>query len=922
MEKIFASVTLFLLSLSLNAQPTQRPFEADNPKGRKAFELEMLKDPETGSIPKLIRQRELAFSNTIPVYDETSRNAVAPLVFEQRGPRNLGGITRALAIDVNNENIMLAGTNSGGVWRSTDAGANWSLVTPKTDYHGITCITQDKRPGKTNNWYFGSGDAWCSATGSSSSSFYSGNGLYKSTDNGLTWTKLSSTAPNTPQVFDSNWDVIYKVETNNFDTVNDMVIAAIYGGIYRSLNGGTSWVRVLGGSASNESYFTNIEISPQGVCYATLSSDGPQGGIWRSPDGMTWTKINPGGFPTTFERIVSAVVPSSPNEVFFLGNTPGFGTPDTNFLGNVEWNSLWKYTYLSGDGDSSGGVWQDLSSSLPTTGGPFDKFSCQGSYDLVIKVKPSDPNFVLIGGTNLYRSTNGFSDPSTNKFIGGYAEGATLPVVNMYANHHPDQHEILFLPSNDSVVLSGCDGGIFKTLNIHEPTVQWISLNDNYFTSMFYTVALDHATSGNEVVIGGAQDNGSWFTNSANINDPWVTPRGGDGSFCAIADNRTMYYFSIQNGKMMKANCDNNGTILDFARIDPLGGKDYLFINPFALDPANNDKMYLAGGKYLWRNNSLSGIPNINNWDSISTNWVQWPDSVPVANAKVTSIGISKSNPSGRVYFGTSKKRVYRIDNADSGTPAPIDITPPNGATGFPNEGFVNCIAVDPEDGNKLVVVFSNYSVYSLYYSQDAGATWSKIGGNLELNSSGSGSGPSVRWCTIVHPPSGGTAYFVGTSTGLYATSLLNGINTVWTQMAPNEIGKVVVPMMDYRPSDGRMVIATHAHGIFSTTITSIDQIPAGIPFENSMKVNFSLYPNPASDEFTVEYSEKQFNSSSLQLSIYDELGRRLSDAQFTVQKTSSGIFKINLKNPVAGLYFVTLSDGTSSKTKTLSLTK
>jgi hypothetical protein len=919
------NLTIFLCFFCLQgavAQTNSRPFAPDNPQGRKAYEFEILKDPETNKIPKLIRERELAFSLTLPSDQNAERQTGGPLVFDARGPRNLGGITRALAQDVMDENRMLAGTNSGGVWLSTDAGLSWTIVTPKNDYHGISCIAQDKRQGKTNVWYYGSGDAWCSATGSTGESFYTGNGLYKSTDNGLTWNKLTSTAPNTPQSFDSNWDIIYKVATNNSDTANDMVLAATYGGIFRSLNGGTSWVRVLGSLGGNDSYFTNVEISDQGVCYATLSSDGSQGGIWRSPDGMTWTKINPPIFPSTFERIVSAVVPSNPNEVYFLGNTPGFGTPDTNFLGTIEWNSLWKYTYVSGNGDSAGGVWQDLSASLPTTGGPFDKFHCQGSYDLVIKVKPSDPNFVIIGGTNLYRSTNGFMDASTNRFIGGYAEGATLPTVGMYANHHPDQHELLFLPSNDSIVLSGCDGGVFKTLNIHEPTVQWVSLNDNYFTSMFYTVALDHGTPGNEVVIGGAQDNGSWFTNSGNINDPWVTPRGGDGSFCAIADNRTMYYFSIQNGKMMRANCDNNGNILDFARIDPIGGKKYFFINPYALDPVNNDIMYLAGGKYLWRNNNLSGIPMVNNWDSISTNWTQWPDSVPTANARISSIGISKTNPANRVYFGTSNKRVYRIDNANSGTPAPLDITPPNGANGFPNNGFVNCIAVDPDNADKVVVVFSNYSVYSLFYTDNGGTSWQKIGGNLELNSSGSGSAPSIRWCTIVHPPAGGTAYFVGTSVGLYATSLLNGINTFWTQMGANEIGKIVVPMMDYRASDGRLVIATHAHGIYSTTISSIDQIPAGVINETKTGFDFTIYPNPASENFIVSFKDANFQTENLNIVLYDEIGRKLSENYFQMQKIGEGKFMVKLNNPANGLYFLSVNDGKTMLTKPISIVR
>jgi hypothetical protein len=572
-----------LLLANVFAQNTPQFGNPDNPEGRGAWELKRQADPETGKIPDRIREKELMFSNTLPADDQFS-NRSENINWHQRGPWNVGGITRALAMDVNDENILLAGTNSGGVWRSTNGGQSWTQITPKDDYHGITCIAQDKRPGHTNVWYFGSGDPYCSASGGGA--FYSGNGLYKSTDSGLTWTKLTATAPNTPQTFDSNWDIIYKVITYPNDTVNDVVFTATYGNIYKSINGGTTWSVVKGNGSA---FWTDVNATPAGVIYATIGSDGGGKGIWRSPDGINFTNITPPNFPATYDRIVSGYAPSNPNVVYFLGNTPGFGTPDTNFVGDVEWNSLWKYTYISGNGDSAGGIWEDLSNSLPTTGGPFDKFYCQGSYDLVIKVKPDDENVVFIGGTNLYRSTNGFADPTTNRFVGGYQEGTTLPIVLGYENHHPDQHEILFYPSDPNKMLSGNDGGVFKTNNCLQDTMQWLSLNNGYITSMFYTLAIDHGTPGNDVVIGGTQDNGSWFTNDTLLTNPWVTPRGGDGSFCAIADGRTAYYFSIQNGKMMKANVDNNGVITSYARIDPIGGKGYQFINPYTLDPGNNN---------------------------------------------------------------------------------------------------------------------------------------------------------------------------------------------------------------------------------------------------------------------------------------------------------------------------------------------
>src|ERR1019366_4334057 len=111
-------------------------------------------------------------------------------------------------------------------------------------------------------------------------------------------------------------------------------------------------------------------------------------------------------------------------------------------------------------------------------------------------------------------------------------------------------------------------------------------------TTQFYTCAVDHATT-DDIVIGGAQDNGSWFTNSTNLTTPWVTPRGGDGAYCAIADHGSAFYFSIQQGKVMRAVLDGSGNIDSFARIDPIGAYQPLFVNPFLIDPNNNDLMYM-----------------------------------------------------------------------------------------------------------------------------------------------------------------------------------------------------------------------------------------------------------------------------------------------------------------------------------------
>ncbi len=877
-------------------------------QNRMNWELRRLADPSTGKIPDNIRQKELAFAATLPNDDQVASGDRAALNIVNRGPWNVGGRTRAFGIDISNENRLLAGSCSGGMWLSTDGGTTWNMSNTLSQLKNATCLIQDKRPGHTNVWYYGSGEAY-GASASGGGSYYLGDGLFTSIDSGVTWQSVASTAGGVAQTFSIGWQLVWNLanDVSANDTITE-IYAAIYGAIMRSVNGGVSWTAVRGGN----SYFTDVAVTTTGVVYATMSDDGTQKGIWRSTNGTAFTKITPLNFPAAYNRITMGINPSNENEVYFLANTPDFGKVTYNYLGDPEWNSFWKYTYMSGNGDSAGGIWQDLSMNLPATGGQFDKWNVQGSYDMVVSVKPNDPNTVFIGGTNLYRSTTGFQDSTNTTLIGGYEQGTALHVVNSYLNHHSDQHILEFLPSNPDILLSANDGGVFKTWDNTAGTVVWQPLNNGYLTTMFYTVAIDHATPGNTIIIGGTQDNGTWFTNNAIPTSPWLHAHGGDGSYCAIADNQTYYYFSIQNAKMVKATCDANGNKTAFTRIDPIGLKKPEFINPFVLDPNNNNLMYLAGGKYLWRNDDLSGIPLIGNWDSISTNWVQFTDSVPVANSVITAVTACKT-PLNRVYYGTDKKKVYRVDNANTGIPTPVDITSTTTGALFPGAGYVSCIAADPTDGDKVVIVFSNYGVYSMYYSTNAGSTWAKCAGNLEQTSNGSGSGPSIRWISIL-PVADGMVYLAGTSTGIYATDSLNGLSTVWVQQGINTIGNAVCDMIETRISDGLVVIATHANGIYSTNITSVNDIVT-VNDIATVKTDLQLnnYPNPFLQSTTIDFTLNK--KSSVNLQIWDECGRLIETLVNETMQAGKHAVLFDKKNLKAGIYYYCLTTGNKRKT-------
>ena len=217
-----------------------------------------------------------------------------------------------------------------------------------------------------------------------------------------------------------------------------MVYAATYGSIYRSEDGGDNWVKQLGGGSS---YYTNIEVSSTGKVYATLSSmysPSTDKGIWSSDDGLNWINITDSLFPAVYGRIAIAINPINEDEVYFLAaETDGYGQQTDIFFNGQAWTSLWKY-------DAGLHLWTDLSSNIPANQPTsFDNFNSQGGYDLLIKVHPLDPNTIYIGGTNLWRSTDGFTTSNNTMIVGGYQIGSSEGDGNwgVYENHHPDQHD-------------------------------------------------------------------------------------------------------------------------------------------------------------------------------------------------------------------------------------------------------------------------------------------------------------------------------------------------------------------------------------------------------------------------------------------------------------------------------------------------
>lgn len=884
--------SLFLWGCSQNrVQPVKTSFDnkSDSPMSLgspgdpyswKAFELERLKNPTTGEIPENIRYKELVFASRLPVKTDRSLN------WQARGPVNKGGRTRAFAIDVLNDSVYFAGGVTGGVWRSNNRGQSWAKTTDPLQMHSVTSIAQDVRPGKENIWYCGTGEYYGIVSGTSFTSRYSGDGIFKSIDGGLSWTPLLSTQSGTPETNYTNGDMdyVWRIVTDHTDLTNDVVLAAVYNGIFRSIDGGVTWTPVLGlGASSNTADFTDIVITPTGTFYAGLSSDGALKGIFRSDDGINWTNITPVGWAANYRRISIAYAPADETQIWFFAETPGT-------MNNG--HSVWKYKYLAGDGSGTNGLWENKQNGLPNENctGFFDfnfgQINTQSSYDICLAVHPIDTQLVFIGGTNIYRSTDGFSNPSNATWVGGYTCDYGDLKNYVYPNHHPDQHGIFFHPSDPNKLISINDGGVYECNDYLIPdTLDWVDLNNGYITTQFYTVAMEQGQATSDITIGGMQDNGTWFTNTTEIDSAWKEINRGDGSYCAIPEGRDFYIMSTQNSKIYKKDVDDNGNFTAYTRIDPTGGpNNYNFINSFELDPNNQNRLYLNGRIKIWRQDSLAEIPYLNDYyNTISMGWTAINQSqISIQAGYITVLETCKSAPN-TLWYGTSKSLLYRLDDADSPNPVKTDISGAN----WPANAYVSCVAVNPYNPNEILVTFSNYGISSVFHTTDGGVNWSDVGGNLEENLDGSGSGPAFYWAYIY--PNGD--FYVGTSTGLYSTSQLDSANTVWQQEGAATIGNVVVNMIDARMHDGKMLVATHGNGVYSAVNTP--QVE-GIDEEVALQV--STYPNPSSDYIWVK------GEGLISYRLYSLSGKLIMSGQFTsnvkldVQGLSPGAYLMELK--------------------------
>lgn len=277
--------------------------------------------------------------------------------------------------------------------------------------------------------------------------------------------------------------------------------------------------------------------------------------------------------------------------------------------------------------------------------------------------------------------------------------------------------------------------------------------------------------------------------------------------------------------------------------------------------------------------------------------WTKFPDTLIGTNGQFTAIGVSKGGTPHRLYLGTSNNRIYRIDNAHTGAPNWTQLPAPltnNGA-------YVNCIAVDPDNADRVILCYSNYSIYSIFLSENGGQSWIRVAGNLEQLFNGAGAGPSIRWISILPLPNGQRRYYCGTSAGLFAADTLiqhtvSQAGSQWVMQAPETIGTAVVPYVEVRPSDGWVLAATHGNGLFTTYV---DVSIATHDKPRSSAPALRLAPNPAAQFANLYWDDP----GPARLRLYDAQGRLVFE-----KNVWGGAERLDLSDLRPGAYFCELA--------------
>ncbi|HEX6096311.1 MAG TPA: hypothetical protein VF432_08310 [Thermoanaerobaculia bacterium] len=625
------------------------------------------------------------------------------------GPGNIGGRTRVLLVDSNDPNLMYTGGVSGGIWKSTSAGAKWEPIGDDLANIAVNSMAMDPRD--HNVIYAGTGEGFFREEVRGTALPLRGDGIFATRDAGETWTRITPAG------------------SPDFHWVNDLVVSAhdssrIYAatrtGVWRTADSGATWTRVLDpkvtggclelayrGDTSGDYLFASCGTFQRATVYRAKNAEG------STPWEAVLSEENMG-------RTSLAIAPSDPSIVYAMAASNEEGNYNQGLLGVYRSSSngdagSWEPRLTN---DSPDLVQTFLLSNPLTASGDIcataREWIGMGWYCNTLAVDPVDPNRVWAGGVDLFRSDDG----GKSFGVASYWWGG----VNDPSYAHADQHAIVFHPrydgSSNKTVFFTNDGGIFRTENaLAEPATDpkapcnpvkskmvFTTLNNNYGVTQFYhgAVSADGMT-----FLGGTQDNGTLLGTVDAGPDAWLHVLGGDGGYVAIDQEQPRYmYGESQWGYMARSTNGGEGWRRMAA---DLRGAEFLFVAPFVMDPKSETRRLWLGGRMMWVTTDRA-----ENWRPAST---PFP-------ALISAVAVHPTD-NELVIAGTAGGHIARNTAATSATELTAwPLTQPR-------EGFVSSLAFDPTDPTTIYATYAGFGGEHVWVSGDSGVTWTPRSGNL-----------------------------------------------------------------------------------------------------------------------------------------------------------------------------------------------
>jgi photosystem II stability/assembly factor-like uncharacterized protein len=523
------------------------------------------------------------------------------------GPGNIGGRTRTLVVRPDDPDVMLAGGVSGGLWKTTNGGGSWRPVADLLPNIAVNALVMS--PHDPDVLYAGTGEGYFREEVRGTWLPLRGEGVYRSTDGGESWVRLPGTAGG-----DFHW--VNDLAVSHLDP--DRLYAATRTGVWRSDDAGGSWQHLLdpqvkGGCLDlirRTDRPTDVVLAAcgtlaQATVYRNLEAE--SGGAWEavlSDPGMSRTSL--------------AVAPSDQDVMYALSASHELG-PDGHFeeglhavFRSTDGGASWSATVRNTDPARLNTLLlaNPAAASYNLCWGTSDRWVNMGWYCNVIAVDPLDPEVVWAAGVDLFRSDDGGR-------TWGLASYWWVAEYGYPSFVHADQHVIAFHPGYDGVtnrqMFVGNDGGVFRTDDARArvaygsaavcdpaaPATRFVALNHNLGITQFYHGMPYPDGSGR--YLGGTQDNGTLMGGDAPGHDGWWPILGGDGGYVAVDPTDTDVVYA--EWQWFSFNRSSDGGRSFSPATTGVSDPGFLFITPFVMDP-NDPRRLWTGGRRLWRTDS------------------------------------------------------------------------------------------------------------------------------------------------------------------------------------------------------------------------------------------------------------------------------------------------------------------------------